>query len=319
MSRLERLVNLTAALLSAERPLTSDDLRDRISGYPTDKLSFRRQFERDKEALRELGFPLLSTELISGITTYAVDRDSYYLRDPGLTPDELSALTMASEVIKLNGLGDKRLYDAMWKLEAAPNRNAEVPVVASNSIAFEADLPANASLATIFEAIASGRIISFSYKDALRNVVPRSLSFEKGRWYVAAYDLGRSDERSFRVDRIDGDVALGGEPGDDVIIPQAPPRTSASKSPWELGEGQAVEARVLIDSPHAVWAERHVGTQSVVTRHPDSSIELNLIVRNRDAFRSFVLGFLDGAEVLSPPELRSDFVSWLYTKLGQAS
>jgi proteasome accessory factor B len=316
MSRLERLVNLTAALLSAERPLTSDDLRDRISGYPTDKLSFRRQFERDKEALRELGFPLVSTELISGVTTYAVDRESYYLRDPGLSPDELSALTMASEVIKLNGLGDKRLYDAMWKLDAAPNRNADASVVVTPPLPFEADLPADASLATIFEAIAGGRIITFSYKDAPRNVVPRSLSFEKGRWYVAAYDLGRSDERSFRVDRIDGEVTLGSEPSDKVVIPQAPPRTSASKSPWELGDGTAIPACVLIDAPHAVWAERHVGTQAVATRHADGSLELALNVRNRDAFRSFVLGFLDGAEVLAPPELRADFVAWLHAKIS---
>ena len=30
-----------------------------------------------------------------------------------------------------------------------------------------------------------------------------------------------------------------------------------------------------------------------------------------DAFRSFVLDFLDHAEVLSPPELRDDMVRWL--------
>jgi predicted DNA-binding transcriptional regulator YafY len=34
-------------------------------------------------------------------------------------------------------------------------------------------------------------------------------------------------------------------------------------------------------------------------------------VANRDAFRSFVLTFLDHAEVLSPPELRRDVVDWL--------
>jgi predicted DNA-binding transcriptional regulator YafY len=36
-----------------------------------------------------------------------------------------------------------------------------------------------------------------------------------------------------------------------------------------------------------------------------------LTVSNRDAFRSFVLGFLEHAEVLSPPELRDDMVRWL--------
>ena len=32
---------------------------------------------------------------------------------------------------------------------------------------------------------------------------------------------------------------------------------------------------------------------------------------NRDAFRSFVLTFLDHAEVLSPPELRAGLIEWL--------
>ena len=36
-----------------------------------------------------------------------------------------------------------------------------------------------------------------------------------------------------------------------------------------------------------------------------------LEVRNVDAFRSFVLSFLDHAEVLEPAELRADVVAWL--------
>lgn len=38
---------------------------------------------------------------------------------------------------------------------------------------------------------------------------------------------------------------------------------------------------------------------------------LALTVRNVDAFRSFVLGFLDHAEVLGPPVLHDDMISWL--------
>ena len=56
--RLERLVNLTATLLDTRRPLTLDELAERVEPrYPDDKTSRRRQFERDKETLRELGVP----------------------------------------------------------------------------------------------------------------------------------------------------------------------------------------------------------------------------------------------------------------------
>ena len=63
MSRLERLVNLSAALFAAERPLTAEQLRERVLGYPEEKASFRRQFERDKDALRELTSPKLRKSL----------------------------------------------------------------------------------------------------------------------------------------------------------------------------------------------------------------------------------------------------------------
>ena len=52
-------------------------------------------------------------------------------------------------------------------------------------------------------------------------------------------------------------------------------------------------------------------------RRNDGSVVLELPVTNRDAFRSFVLGFLDHAEVMGPPELRDDMVAWLELVAGQ--
>ena len=57
--RLERLLNLTATLLDTRRPLTLDELAERVEPRdPEDKTACRRQFERDKETLRELGVPI---------------------------------------------------------------------------------------------------------------------------------------------------------------------------------------------------------------------------------------------------------------------
>ena len=54
-----------------------------------------------------------------------------------------------------------------------------------------------------------------------------------------------------------------------------------------------------------------VGPTRIEERRPDGSVVLAGHVTNRSAFRSFVLGFLDHAEVLGPPELRAEMVSWL--------
>jgi predicted DNA-binding transcriptional regulator YafY len=50
---------------------------------------------------------------------------------------------------------------------------------------------------------------------------------------------------------------------------------------------------------------------AVVDTRPDGSVEVELEVTNRESFRSFVLIFLDHAEVLGPPELRQDIIAWL--------
>ncbi len=137
--------------------------------------------------------------------------------------------------------------------------------------------------------------------------MPRALAFRNGHWYLDAHDLDRVDDRSFRVDRIEGAVV----PGEHV---ERPPRTRPAdrmSAPWELGEGPAVEARLLIDAHQAPWAVRHLGEPAVLERRPDGSVVVALHVVNTDAFVSFVLGFLGDAEVLGPPELRRAVVQWL--------
>ena len=54
-----------------------------------------------------------------------------------------------------------------------------------------------------------------------------------------------------------------------------------------------------------------MGPEGVEERRPDGSVVLAVHVTNRSAFRSFVLGFLDHAEVVGPPELRAELVDWL--------
>jgi predicted DNA-binding transcriptional regulator YafY len=79
--------------------------------------------------------------------------------------------------------------------------------------------------------------------------------------------------------------------------------------PWELGDEPPRQARVLVDADQAAWAVHTIGPAAL--EHPDGSIELELTVTNEAAFRSFVCGFLDHAEVLAPPDLRDDLIDWL--------
>src|SRR5207248_5237416 len=80
--RLERLINLIAALLEAERPLTSEELHQRLPGYAENQAAFRRSFERDKDALREMGIPLALEAVDASqphLEGYRIPKDEYYL------------------------------------------------------------------------------------------------------------------------------------------------------------------------------------------------------------------------------------------------
>ena len=60
IKREERVLNLVALLL--DRKVSFSEIHSLIEGYPPDSSSARRQFERDKDLLREIGIRL-ETEL----------------------------------------------------------------------------------------------------------------------------------------------------------------------------------------------------------------------------------------------------------------
>lgn len=310
VSRIERLVNLTAALLAAQRPLSADDLKSRVPGYPDEKNGFRRQFERDKEVLRDLGLPLVTVVLASEVgesqVGYRIPADAYYLRDPGLDPDELSALHLATRIVQLDGLVGA---DAAWKLGPEANIDATVAVSAT--------IPGSDALAALFAAIAAGAAVAFTYRDEQRTVQPARLTFRNGHWYVAGHDASRNADRSFRVDRIESGIQQR-VAFVDVPAPAVAGRAAFGR-PWELGDADTVETTIRIDAGQAVWALAHLGSDALVSRGDDGSCVVRLLVRNEDALRSFVLGFLDHAELIAPPYLRAQITEWLQQQLETAT
>jgi len=307
MHRLERLINLVAALLHADRPLTADELRNRLPGYAEDHGAFRRAFERDKEALRDLGVPVVLEPVDHaaqpGVVGYRIPKEAYYLKDPGLAPDELAALHLASSAVRLEGASG---VAALWKLGGELAEQGPFGGIAGASPAVAA-LPGTAHLGPVFAAISGRRRIAFSYRGRPRVVDPWRLSFRNGHWYLAGHDHDADEERMFRLDRVESDVEVTGDEG----AFDRPPHSGAQPPPWELGAEEALTARLLVDAGQAAWAAAHVGPDAVEEWRPDGSVVLAVRVTNRDAFRSFVLGFLDHAEVLGPPELRVDMVEWL--------
>ena len=66
----------------------------------------------------------------------------------------------------------------------------------------------------------------------------------------------------------------------------------------------------------AAAVERELGAGRVERRLDDGGIEVVVPATNLAAFRSWVLGLLDHAVVLDPPEVRDHVVDWLRGAAG---
>ena len=300
MNRLERLINLIAALLDAERPLGREELRHRVPGYPDGDEAFRRAFERDKESLRSMGIPLAVESLNAGAPEegqgYRIPRELYYLRDPGLAADELAALHLAVATVRLEGAGSD---EAIWKLGGRLPEAAAAGVVAA--------LPGSEHLATVFQGVTEQRPLTFGYRGDSRTVDPHRIAFRNGHWYLSGYDHGRDAQRLFRLDRVDSPPVLG--TAGSFEPPAAGP--TGPSPPWEMGDAEEVTATVVVDPALAAWVIAELGPGALAEQRKDGSVVVAMRVTNRDAFRTFVLGLLDHAEVVGPPALRDHVVDWL--------
>jgi proteasome accessory factor BC len=298
LDRLERVTDLVLVLLNTPQPLTLDAIANQVPGYPTEHAARRQAFERDKRLLRDEGIPV-QTRRLEGVEQYGylIERDSFYLPDLDLEADEQVALHLAVAGVHL---GDPSGRDALMKLGASGLGDVR-PV---------ATLMPSDALIELYEAVRTHATALFAYRGEPRRVAPVGLRFRFGHWYLVAWDLERSAPRTFRVDRFDGDVTRG-EPGDAEVPEHLDIDAALPDEPWEAAGEDAVTMRVEVDAVEGPRVADEVGQDRVAARHEDGSVELAFAVTSFVSIRSWVLGLLDHATILEPPEFRDELVAWL--------
>lgn len=313
--KLERLVDLLAALLDARQPQTRVDLQRLVPLYPEDDVAARRAFSRDIEALARMGVPV---EVVDGqVPTYRVQREAYELPDPGLTEEEAAALHLALATVELD-LPEGSPAEALWKLTGGAAERITAP---SGSTA---SLPGHQHLGILWAAVNERQRVRFDYRAAPREVEPWQLSCQRGHWYLQGLDTAKASPRLYRVDRIEGLPTPVGPAG--AFSRPVGTGPAAPPPPWLLGDEVRYVARLWVDAGLAAQVQARYfplsgaaqaqGARDVVERRADGSVVLAVPVANPEAFRSFVLGLLDHAEVLDPPEARADVVRWLEATAG---
>jgi proteasome accessory factor B len=303
---IERILNLLAFLLTVDRPVTADEIRNTVHGYDQESDdAFRRTFERDKDLLRSLGVPLRMehTDAWEVEQGYVVSPDEYALPDPGLSDEERVALLLASRMVRLGGQAPTP--GAILKLGGAPASAGGEP--------FAADLgEASALLGLLFTAVVERRVLTFGYRGSERRVKPLGMVHRIGHWYLVADTLD-DERRIYRVDRME-DVELGSKRGSFTRPRGFTAAGALPEAPWEAGE-KDVEVTVAFDPSVAWWARRQLTRDAVVVEAGDGGIEATFPVASAPALIGWLIGFEDAAEILAPTELREDFVAHV---MGQA-
>jgi proteasome accessory factor B len=315
MHPLERLVNLVALLLEAGRPLTFEEIRRLLPAYDqTNDATAKRQFERDKDTLRQIGVPLevVPTDAFEVEEGYRIRKERYELPEIEFTPEEVAALWVAS-----HGPGeDGAAARAFSKLALGADAGLLASLMQAPATGgVDASGP---HLRALADAVSRRRRVRFRYRPLQGDVAERdvdawALVVRRGAWYLVGRDRRRGEPRSFRLSRITSRVRDAGE-GEGP--PEGfDPTDQLAAGPWGLGEPE-ITARVAFSPKVAWWALAGIPGAKVLRMRKEGWTEAEVPATNGESFVAWVLSFGADAEVLSPRVVRDAAVVSVEAVLG---
>lgn len=339
--KLQRWIDLIAALLARKSTQTFDELARQVPAYTVGKAdSIKKTFERDKAELRALGVPIETVgEDGDEESSYRLRTTDFYLpylsvvggRGP-TTPkrvdqygyraltkltfdsDELTAVAEAAS--RVRQLGDRALADdaesAMRKLAFdMPTdlgaRGADDVIIAQPTAAASPEVLRVLSGALVARKRVTIDYASMSSKAAsARDVEPFGLFFLNAHWYLAARDVTAGVVKNFRVSRIRSATANTVKPrARDYDVPAGfDLRAHAqSKQAWEIGAD--VVADVVVEfrgTSGAAEAAASLGEPVV-----GKAKQRRFAVRRPEVFARWLLSFAGEVVPVSPPEVVAEY------------
>jgi predicted DNA-binding transcriptional regulator YafY len=249
-----RLLELLS-LLQGRRDWPGNELADRleVSG---------RTIRRDVERLRRLGYPVESLTGPAGgyrlqaggaMPPLLLDDDEAIAIAVGLRTAARASVTGIEEtavraLVKLEQVLPKHLRRRVAALGSA---TSTLPVAAGPTVDAQ-------HLTTIAAACRDSERLRFRYRrrdddESRREVEPYALVNHGRRWYLVAWDCGRDDWRTFRIDRLSRAAATGVR-----FQPRELPAANAAAYVQQsiVGAPHRFEARITLHAPADAIASR---------------------------------------------------------------
>ena len=309
----DRLFHLILALMATGHGLTKDHILTTVRGYREDteagmaRESIERRFERDKDALRELGIPLEAVippedDGNNKNTLYRIPKGEYEIPDDvRFGPRDIALLNVAAAVWREGSLS-KDAHNARLKM-ASFGVSIDEPLLGFAPIVSTRE-PA---MAPLRDAIERGFMVSFDYlkpgetEASHRVVSPFALVNHEGRWHLYAKEATGARAKTFLLRRIVSTAT--------VLTDQAEP------SPQDPGA-------VALEELCNVW-ERQVATLRVTPGSdahtalvatgatPSTSDSLLVHYTDRDIFAEEIVSWGKEVQVVEPEDLKARVIALL--------
>jgi predicted DNA-binding transcriptional regulator YafY len=308
-----RLLKLLS-LLQNRRDWSGAELAERLGVTP-------RTVRRDVDRLRGLGYPVHAA---AGVAGYRLGAGAAL---PPLLLDDEEAVAVAVGLRTAAGGSvagiEETSVRALAKLEQVLPSRLRHRINALQSVTVPL-MPGGvtvdpATLTAIAAACRDGHRLRFDYRQAdgaesVRDVEPYRLVHTGRRWYLVAWDTGRQDWRTFRVDRLAPRTPTG---------PRFTPRPLPSDAAAYVSQNVAsapyrYQARILMHAPIDVVAEEASPTAGRLEPVDERSCILNTGSNSLDQIALYVALKGIDFEVLEPPEL-VEHVRTLAARLTRAA
>ena len=306
IEKAERLINLTMALLAAQRYIKKSQIFAVVAGYSGSAEAMERMFERDKDDLRNLGIvievggldPLFDDE-----PGYRIKQSKYALALENLTAAELSLLAIAAKTWQ-DATFSNSAQSALRKLRSLGIEND-----ATNYVDAPFHIKINDSnFALLWSATIAAQTLIFEYPNqsnqlAEREIQPYGIAAWRGQWYLVGRDIAKNAIRVFKVARIAPGCKVGGKVG-------------AFKLPIDFDISHHL---VMLQDPPQIPVILHVRKErchglrqkSKIIRNDVEWDELQFIENNRPQTIQEILWYGPDVVVISPKELKMSVVASL--------
>lgn len=315
----ERLVNLAMYLADISQPVTAEQIRVDVYGYPSDQRddAFIRMFERDKDDLRSMGFSIESDEN----SRYRLSRAETFAAEVDLTPDELAAVRVSAAALlddpSFPHRDDLRLALAKLSPEASPFAPAAA------RMADEDPKRQGALAAELTRAATARKTVAFEYTNsrgvrAPHEVEPYGLFVFDGRWYLVGRDTALAEQRTYAVARMENVAVNAAAPKTpDYERPEDFDVARFVRLPFQYGAPEAAfDARLRFDASDAWRARTLAGGAGRLAEQPDGSVEWMVPARDAARLARFVIENGPGLMILGPPEALSHYERGIEKAVG---